>query len=120
AGRRLQLEKLRANVRRYPASDHFDQRAIRRLMEEITRQQRVLTRHLLQSGGFTDGEMAADQSLDELHQWEDQHRQAFDRYDRFITEVDPGANSALSVSQISLINRQLIELNERLAAERAT
>ena len=115
-GRRLQLEKLRANVRQHRAADHFDKRAIRRLMEEITRQQRLLTLHLFESASLSAGEMGADRSLDALHDWENRHKHAFERYDRFMEEVDPGANTALSVSQISLINRQLIELNERLAS----
>ncbi len=116
-GQLLKIDVVRDFIRKNPASDNFDKRATRRLMEEITRQQKLLTLDFIKTTkAQTDNKKQADNFVNAASlEWKKQNHQALTRYERFITEADI-TGSDLSVSKLSLLSRQLTELHERIGS----
>jgi len=116
-GRRLRLDRVRESVRKHPAKDNYDKRATRRLMEEITRQQKLLTLTMMRCIDCAPLPANAVISIDEtravVDSWAAQFGNPLERYDRLAGEIDL-TGRPLTVSQLALLNRQLIEVNERV------
>ena len=112
-GRQLKLDVLRDQMRKNPLRKNFEMRASRRLMEEVTRQQRQITETMIAQKGCLEKDVSSEAVNAAMKAWVKGHRDTFERYNKFIADVDL-ASQTPSVAKLSLLSRQLSELNERL------
>ena len=115
-GHQLKLDTLREHMRRRAGGDGFDRRAIRRLMEAVTTEQRQMALNLSATVGAWPDTCSEDWLRDTIPTWVADHHVAFNRYERFIDEINL-QSQAPSVSKLSLLSRQLAELSERTAPQ---
>ena len=127
-GRLLQLDFVREHLRKQPPDDGFDTRATRRLLEELTRQQKALTLNLVKRYKGAPNEKNKDWVNDLIIQWYKEHKDEMQRFTKFMDEIDVSINSLdnnlansmsgfMGVSKLSLLVRQLAEINERIFDE---
>ncbi|MCB2098133.1 MAG: NAD-glutamate dehydrogenase [Parvularculaceae bacterium] len=111
AGHRFHIEAARAAAKAAMPEGHFDQLAVRRLIDELSMRQGALTRTI---AGFakTEPKGAAKDWLDPMFaEWRAKHSTATERYEKFAAELDIGAG--MSVGKLSLLSTKLADLVER-------
>lgn len=111
-GDRLNIDVIRAATKKSPPADYYDKLAVRRLLEDLALRQTGLAKNLIQQAGD-----APDGPPDSwvgglIDAWCDHDQVGFRRYQRFIDELE--VKSGMSVSKLSLLNRKLFDLEERL------
>ncbi len=110
-GHRFQIEPARSGARVAMPEGHFDQLAVRRLVEELSMRQGTLTRAIAASVK-TEPKGPAKDWLDPLFaEWRGKNSVAVDRYEKFVAELDIGAG--MSVGKLSLLSAKLADLAER-------
>jgi len=112
-GRQLKLDIVREFLRNQPPLENFDKRATRRLMEEITRQQKTLTLNVIDMKSNDPNSKDGKWLNDIITNWRERYEFEIIRYHKFADDIDLAGQSP-SVSKLSLLALQLAELNERM------
>ncbi len=111
-GDQLKIDSVRHTAKHARRSDYYEKTAVRRLLEDLRMRQFALSGHMIaQSGVAPQGE--PETWLSELYQnWIAARPEVFSSVERFVIELDINANA--SVAKLSLLNRKLADLEERL------
>lgn len=111
AGHRFQIEPARSAARAAMPEGHFDQLAVRRLVDELSMRQGALTKALAASVK-TEPKGSTKAWLDAVFaDWRAKNATAVERYEKFVMELDIGAG--MSVGKLSLLSTKLADLIER-------
>ena len=114
-GEVLQIDLLRDAAGAIMRSDYFDKLAVRRLTEDLALRQAALSKNLISSFASEPDGSPTDWMQDALDHWREKDTVAFTRYETFLDELDIG--SAMSIGKLSLLNRKLYDIEERLNAD---
>ncbi|MEM9168194.1 MAG: NAD-glutamate dehydrogenase domain-containing protein, partial [Pseudomonadota bacterium] len=110
-GEALSIDVVRAAARDLPRADYYDKMALRRLAEDLATRQSGLTASLIEGGEAPSG-APGEWTSTLIGDWRDAHSAQFERYDRFIVELE--IERGMSVGKLSLLNRKLVDLEERV------
>ena len=113
-GEWLKIDTARVAAKTTPPSDYYDKLAVRRLSEDLAVRQSSLAKSFIQHAGQTPSVCDSEWFEENATVWREQNIIGFERYDRFFNELD--VNSGMTVSKMSLLNRKLIDLEDRLKA----
>lgn len=111
-GDQLKIDLVRLAARRTPPSDYYDKLAIRRLSEDLAIRQTALAKNFISSAGYAPDGPPAEWLGELTDSWHQSDQIGFKRYEKFINELE--IKGSVTVSKLSLLNRKLFDLEERL------
>ena len=111
-GSNLQIDLVRTAANDSTPSNYYDKLAKRRLSEDLALRQTAIAQKFLENIGSPPDTADADAYQTLLAGWRETDPVGFVRYDRFINELE--IKGDMSVSKLSLLNRKLFDLEERL------
>ena len=110
-GHRFHIEPARAAAKAAMPEGHFDQLAVRRLIDELSMRQSALTRAIARFAK-SEPKGATKTWLDPmLADWRAENSSALARYEKFAVDLDIGAG--MSVGKLSLLSTKLADLVDR-------
>ena len=114
AGEKLSIGAVRQAARNAPRADYYEKIAMRRLTEDLAIRQSTLARDMIEFVGKPPAGGGQAWIEDAFAAWRESDTEGFSRFDRFITEIE--ISSGITVAKLSLLNRKLFDLGERLRA----
>jgi glutamate dehydrogenase len=100
-GERIGLDELREQAASMGLAEHWERLAVRRIVDDLYYQQRLLTQSVLHTKEQGDGTV--------LDAWSSLHRSSIDRATTLLTEMEGG--SGLTAAKLSLAGSQIRELS---------
>ncbi|MEL7486197.1 MAG: NAD-glutamate dehydrogenase domain-containing protein, partial [Pseudomonadota bacterium] len=115
-GDALCIDAARNASRTATRADYYEKIAMRRLTEDLAIRQASLALNAIRFiGASPEGDAGPDALETQFAAWRASDEIGFSRFDRFITELEIGGG--VSVAKMSLLNRKLFDLDERLRAK---
>jgi len=111
-GEMLKIDTARVAAKKTPPSDYYDKLAVRRLSEDLAVRQTMLTKNFIRHAGAAPDTLDAKWFEDQFKVWREIDRIGFERYERFFAELE--VKTGMTVSKMSLLNRKLVDLEDRL------